>query len=320
MTSSIGQMAFSGGGIVRKQLPDDGPGSFDSLARRDDAGILPVWRGKPLVDRGGSLCWLDRHHACLQAIDETVFLGLQNNSPRFAVDMSSWSPDTGIPERPDSILDRTEQCHPDAPKGSKFSNLRSLIGTLDEADSELAAIAKSLLLWHSRHRHCANCGSPCRMIACGWQRKCESCSTIHFCRTDPVVIMLVTSGNSVLLGRAHGWPDRMHSLLAGYMEPGETIEAAVRRETFEETGIKVGRVAYVASQPWPFPSSLMIGCIGSAESTEIALDRNELEGAAWLTREEMKDAFFNPESPIAPPRHGSIAAHLIWLWLSGRVG
>lgn len=317
---SAGHMAFAGGGILRPRFPQDGPDEIESLASRDDSGFLPVWRGKPLVDRENSLCWLHREHACLSEISEgPVFLGMQDGIPRFAADISTWSPAVGAPDRLEGLHDRTEQRHPDAPEGARFLNLRMLMTSLDEAEAELVAMAKSLLAWHSNHGHCAQCGGASRMYSGGWQRKCDSCSTVHFCRTDPVVIMLITSGNSLLLGRAHDWPDRMHSLLAGYMEPGETIEAAVRRETLEETGVRVGRVDYVASQPWPFPTSLMIGCSGVAETTAITLDREELAAALWLTREEMRDTFFSSEGPIAPPRAGSIANNLIWRWLSGRL-
>lgn len=320
MNQSAGHMAFAGGGILRPQFPQDSQDAIDALALRDDSGFLPIWRGKPLVDRENSLCWLHREHACLsESLEGPVFLGRLDGVPRFAADISPWSPELGVPDRLDGLHDRTEQRHPDAPEGARFLNLRALMTSLDEAEAELAAVAKSLLAWHSSHGHCAKCGGASRMSSGGWQRTCDSCSTVHFCRTDPVVIMLITSGNSLLLGRSHGWPDRMHSLLAGYMEPGETIEAAVRRETLEETGIMVGRVDYVASQPWPFPTSLMIGCIGIAETTEIALDREELEAALWLTREEMRDSFFGSEGPVEPPRAGSIANHLIWRWLSGKL-
>ncbi len=320
MKHPVDRMAFAGGGVVRlSNLGSDGS-ELKEFANRADAGILPVWQGKPLVTAANSLCWLTRSHPCLSQVSEDpVCLGLWDDSPRFAADISAWSPDSSHSIEVDSILDGTEQQHPDAPEGARFVNLRSMMTTLANAEAELAAIAKSLLSWHARHRFCANCGSASRIAAAGWQRKCERCSTIHFCRTDPVVIMLITSGNSLLLGRAHGWPDRMHSLLAGYMEPGETVEAAVRRETFEETGIRVGQVSYVASQPWPFPSSLMLGCKGAAETTEITMDESELDNALWMTREEVLQTYADSSGPVAPPRPGSIAEQLIWLWLSGRL-
>ena len=320
MKHPANRMAFAGGGVVRlSNLGNDGD-ELKEFANRADARILPVWQGKPLVSAEKSLCWVTHSHPCLSLVSEDpVCLGFWDDVPRFAADISAWSPEYSHSIEVDSILDRTVQQHPDAPEGARFVNLRSMMTTLANAEAELAAIAKSLLSWHARHRFCANCGSASRIAAAGWQRKCDCCSAIHFCRTDPVVIMLITSGNSLLLGRAHGWPDRMHSLLAGYMEPGETVEAAVRRETFEETGIRVGQVSYVASQPWPFPSSLMLGCKGAAETTEITMDESELENALWMTREQVLQTYTDSGGPVAPPRPGSIAEQLIWLWLSGRL-
>ncbi len=153
----------------------------------------------------------------------------------------------------------------------------------------------------------------------GWQRDCPTCGAHHFPRTDPVVIMLITHGNSVLLGRSPGWPEGMYSLLAGFVEPGETIEAAVRREMFEEAGIRVGAVGYLASQPWPFPSSLMFGCRGEALDDEITIDPNEIEDAMWVSREEMMECFAGNNTRIKPARKGAIAHFLIWNWLADRL-
>jgi NAD+ diphosphatase len=141
----------------------------------------------------------------------------------------------------------------------------------------------------------------------------------HFPRTDPVVIMLVTRGNRVLLGRSPGWPEGMVSLLAGFLEPGETVEAGVRREVWEEAGVRVGRVGYLASQPWPFPASLMLGCRGEALSEEIALDPQELEAAMWVSRERLLRVFMGEDPEIRPPRTGAIAGFLLREWLADRL-
>ena len=154
------------------------------------------------------------------------------------------------------------------------------------------------------------------MIAAGWQRACQACDARHFPRTDPVVIMLITLGNSVLMGRSPHWPEGMYSLLAGFVEPGETIEAAVRREVFEEAGIKVGEVRYLASQPWPFPNSLMFGCQGFATSDDITIDPVEIENAFWVTREDMMAATAGQRPDMRPARQGSIARFLIEKWLA----
>lgn len=153
----------------------------------------------------------------------------------------------------------------------------------------------------------------------GWQRNCPACRTSHFPRTDPVVIMLVTRGNSALIGRSPGWPEGMYSCLAGFVEPGETIEAAVRREVWEEAGIRVGEVRYLASQPWPFPTSLMFGCHGAALDDRITVDPTELEEALWITREELAAAFRGEHPKVKPARKGAIARYLLENWLADRL-
>ena len=153
----------------------------------------------------------------------------------------------------------------------------------------------------------------------GWQRNCPACGAHHFPRTDPVVIMLTIKENSVLLGRSHGWPDGMYSLLAGFIEPGETMEAAVRREVFEEAGIKIGKVGYLASQPWPFPSSLMMGCYCEALNDQIKVDPQELDDALWCTREELAEVFAGQHPTILPARKGAIAHFLLENWLADRL-
>lgn len=154
------------------------------------------------------------------------------------------------------------------------------------------------------------------MTQAGWQRACPSCGAQHFPRTDPVVIMLITHGNSVLMGRSPHWPEGMFSLLAGFVEPGETIEAAVRREVWEEAGVKVGAVDYLASQPRAFPASLMFGCRGVALSREITIDPVEIEHASWVSREEMMQAFSGAHPVLSPARKGAIAQFLLRNWLA----
>ena len=153
----------------------------------------------------------------------------------------------------------------------------------------------------------------------GWQRDCPECGTHHFPRVDPVVIMLITHGNNVLPWRSPGWPERVFSLLAGYVEPGETVEAAVRREVLEEAGIRVRQVAYLASQPWPYTSSLMIGCKGAAQNAEICIDSSEIDAALWISREDLIEVFAGRNDTIMPPRRGSIAYFLLQNWLADRL-
>jgi NAD+ diphosphatase len=201
----------------------------------------------------------------------------------------------------------------------KLIDMRSVAiqGLFDPGTTNAIGTAKALFSWHQRHRFCANCGKPTRVASAGWKRICEPCGTEHFPRTDPVVIMLAVHGDRCLMGRAPRFPATMYSCLAGFMEPGETIEDAVRREIKEEAGIDTARVAYLDCQPWPFPSSLMIGCIAEATSTEITLD-DELADARWFTRDEVRLilAGQHPDGISCPPRM-AIANHLMRAFVDG---
>jgi NAD+ diphosphatase len=171
-----------------------------------------------------------------------------------------------------------------------YKPLRGLMieGALSPAEISILAQARSILHWHESHKFCAKCGQQSLMVDAGYRRHCEACGADHFPRTDPVVIMAIRHGDQFLLGRQASWPPGMFSALAGFMEPGETIEQAVRREVLEEAGIVVGEIKYCASQPWPFPSSLMIGMIGEASTTDLVIDPKELETARWFDRDEVK--------------------------------
>lgn len=202
--------------------------------------------------------------------------------------------------------------------GSFALDLRSVAtqGLVPEREVGLLAQAKSLLSWHARHRFCANCGAPTAPTAAGFRRDCAACGAQHFPRTDPVVIMLVTHGDRCLLGRQARFPTGNYSCLAGFVEPGETVEDAVRRETFEEAGVRVGAVSYALSQPWPFPSSLMIGCVGDALGDALVIDHDELEDARWFHRDEVRLMLANahPDGLRVPPPV-AIAHHLVRLFL-----
>lgn len=281
--------------------------------------VLPVWRGKPLCSMGSALSWVTQGHPVISNASLLVFLGVDDGTPRFAADISDWTPDEQSLPSGQTFLDPSQQQHPDLPEGEVFCELRAVMARLSPRDAELACSAKAILQWHASHRFCAQCGQPSVPVQAGWQRSCRACNAQHFPRTDPVVIMLVTRGNSVLLGRSPGWPEGMFSCLAGFMEPGETVETAVRREVMEETGIRVGAVRYISSQPWPFPASLMIGCATEAQTEEISLDPAELEAALWVSREEMVDVFAGIHPVVRPPRAGAIAQFLLRNWLADRL-
>jgi NAD+ diphosphatase len=203
------------------------------------------------------------------------------------------------------------------PQTIKAVDYRSIYmqGLIDAAALGALAQGASLLAWHANHSFCSKCGQPTEIRAGGYRRLCPHCGTEHFPRTDPVAIMLALSGDKCLLGRSPRFQPGMYSCLAGFIEPGETIENAVRRETLEEAGIRLGRVIYHASQPWPFPYSLMIGCYGEALDDDISLDGDELEDCRWFSRADVRRIIDgkSPEGITIPPK-GAIASHLIRHW------
>ena len=224
-----------------------------------------------------------------------------------------------VADHSDGFLDRRQLVVPGRDDLSP-TDLRSIAAQGLVGAQALAALgqAKAILGWHARHGFCGNCGAATRLTAAGWRRECDVCKAQHFPRTDPVVIMLVLDGGRCLLGRQSRWPKGMYSCLAGFVEPGETIEEAVRREVDEEAGIACGEVAYLASQPWPFPSSLMIGCFARALSREIAIDGVELEDARWFTRDDVMAMFDrrHPES-LSAPAPMAIAHYILRTWADG---
>lgn len=260
--------------------------------RRDPPGavnILPLCQGRVPV-QGDRLVWLPAKEVAAGTGD--IFLGIGPDGPLHARQLS------------------------EDPAGLTFANLRDIMAQLSPQDAELAATARAILNWHDSHRFCSACGHPSDMANGGWQRLCPACATSHFPRTDPVVIMLVLHGDRLLLGRSPVWREKLYSCLAGFIEPGETIEAAVRREAFEETGVRVGAVRYLTSQPWPFPASLMMGCVGLAETTALTLDPVEIEDARWADRAEVMEARMGRHAEIELPQTGTIAHELITRWLA----
>ncbi len=293
-------------------------GDADRQAELQAGGlVLALWRGKPALAGEGGLGWVGYGHPVLDAGQPAVFLGVEEGIGLFAQDISDWEPDLTVQST--GFFDPALQLHPDLPDGVAFADLRSAMTALSPREAELAATAKALCDWHARHRFCAACGAATEPQQAGWQRGCTGCEAKHFPRTDPVVIMLVTRGNAVLMGRSPGWPEGMYSLLAGFIEPGETVEAAVRREVFEESGIRVGAVRYLASQPWPFPASLMLGCAGEALTDAITVDPVELDDALWVSREDMVTVLSGGHPRLRPPRRGAIAEFLIRNWLADRL-
>jgi len=313
-------VTFGGSGLERAHHLRGDADALAALAARPGARWLALWRGKVLIAGIGALARLPADHPALTAEPgPVVFLGLEGDEGIWAEDISAWSPDGADLAALGTFFDPTEQHHPALPADHRFAELRAIMTTLSPRDAELAATARALFAWHDSHGFCAKCGARSAPAMAGWQRDCAACGAHHFPRTDPVVIMLVTRGDDLLLGRSPGWPPGMFSCLAGFIEPGETVEAAVRREVAEESGVRVGRVDYIASQPWPFPASLMLGCRGIAETEAIHVDPAELEQALWVGRERLAAVFAEADPDIRAPRQGSIARFLMENWLAGRL-
>jgi len=274
---------FAGPGLDRA---DAARADSDRIAEfaRSPLALELLWRdGLPALGPDGSLQWRE-------VSDHSLFLGLDEGAPRFSA------------------------CQQDVGGGPAAF---SMLASLSAEDAPLFAAALSLARWHSRHRFCASCGSESDVVRGGWSRRCPGCSAEHYPRVDPVVIMLAEHEGRLLLGRQYHYPPKRYSALAGFVEVGETIEDAVARELKEEAGIDVVDVTYVASQPWPFPSSLMVGCTSRALSDELTIDLAELEHACWFTRDEVAAALEGrDDAPFLPPPRHAIARTLLERWLA----
>ena len=286
-----GAIAFSGSPIDRADHIRVDP---DALA-----GLMN-WRAKvlmldglmPDIDDTGGLVWGTLADIAEDA--EIVFLGMLEGKAHFAP----------VPKRADN--------GPANPRSWQVMQL------LRPEELAIYGGARSLVDWHARHQFCAQCGSPTKPTKGGWQRSCSSCTAEHFPRTDPVTIMLVEHEDKLLLGRQPRFPPKMYSALAGFVEPGETIEEAVAREVHEEAGVTARDVTYLASQPWPFPSQLMIGCTCITDDPALTIDETELDDARWFTRaelEEARNAGDRGSDLLIFPRPFAIAHHLIAWWL-----
>jgi len=267
-----------------------------------NAKLAPFFEHKPLIieEAGAAVVgWL--HGGSLGRIapgDATrLFLGVDREAaPYFAVHIPDPEPLRGL---------------------GRFDDLRALGPRLGRDDLAILGCAKSIFEWHLRNRFCANCGQASVVVEAGWKRQCPACKAEHFPRFDPVVIMLPTRGEFCALGRQSMWPKGMHSALAGFIEPGEAIEEAVARETLEEAGLQVREVRVHSSQPWPFPHSLMIGCLCTVDEGEIVVDTSELETARWFSREEMALMLAGKHPNSFCPPAFAIAHQLIKSWVAG---
>jgi NAD+ diphosphatase len=277
-----------------------------ALEGRRDARAYVIYRDSLVVkqEESGVRALLSIEEALkFGANAGTVFLGLRDGAPVFGMGIA--------PAAAEKLVGRSDVA---------VTELRGMAmqGAVPPDQLSAIAMAKSMVGWHQRHGFCANCGARTAMKDGGWKRECGSCKAEHFPRTDPVVIMLVELGDRVLLGRQKQFPPGMYSCLAGFVEAAETIEDAVRREIFEESGIRCTDVTYYMTQPWPYPSSLMIGCTARATNYDIVVDHNELEDARWFDRTEAT-LMIRRQHPdgLAGPHPFAIAHHLLGRWLHG---
>jgi len=309
----LSPILFGNGAIDRAAHLRNDSAAQKKLLASPEARFLALWRGNILVTTTPGIAWLTGAEAAkANPRGEPLFLGLLDGEPRYAVEIADWE----SAESDQSLFATNTVVHPALPASLTFRDFRSLFFNLPDAELGDAATAKSLLHWHNSHRYCGFCGCKTTLTHAGWHRKCADCGRMSFPHIEPVVIMLVTRGNQTLLGRSHGWPEGMFSLLAGFMEPGETIAEAVRREVLEETGIEIGPVKVLDDQPWPFPSSLMIGCHAEALSENINLDPVELEAALWASRERVMQTLDGSDPAFLPARKGAIARNLLDRWLA----
>ncbi|MDK2767869.1 MAG: NAD(+) diphosphatase [Sphingomonas sp.] len=286
------EVGFTGGVLDRADRERNNPDALAAALSDWRARLLKLNGLDPELDRDGRLVWVSL--ADLPDDAEPLFLGYIDGKPHFA---------------PLRMSER----HGAARSPALFA----MLGLMPPDQASLYACARSLVDWHQRHGFCAACGSVTDLFRAGWARRCSGCGAEHFPRTDPVVIMLAEYRDRALLGRQAAWPTGRYSALAGFVEVGESIEEAVARETLEEAGVRVTDVRYVASQPWPFASSLMIACIARAEDDTLSLDTTEIEDAMWVTRDEVRAALAgNSEARfIAPPRY-AIAHSLLTAWVA----
>jgi NAD+ diphosphatase len=262
---------FAGNPLDRVSQRRQDAGWVASLLDHPHTRVLPLHGLKPQIRHSSAVAldWqsIEPWRRLIDGGSTSILLGVRDGQAYFALDATA----ANMPDTEPKVMDA-----------------RALASVIDGGEAAIVAEARSLIDWHARHRFCAQCGTPSVVASGGWMRLCPSCKAHHFPRVDPVVIMLAVRGERCLLGRGLRRPGARFSCLAGFMEPGETLEEAVRREVLEESGIPVGRVRYLASQPWPFPSSLMMGFLCEALSEEITIDPEELAEARWFEREEVR--------------------------------
>lgn len=284
--------------------------------KHEQCSCLFVWRGKILL-QGDSTLWKSKYSDTpLSGEGDLIYLGAINGQEYCCITVPDWPLDPAQQAAPNGIFDQSIYTHPDFPEALGFVDFRNYLGVFPAHECELAAAALGISAWNESYKFCPRCGEALETRDTGWSKTCQGCGRAQFPRSDPVAITLVTDGDEVLVGRGKGWPEGLYSLLAGFVEPGETIEAAAAREVYEEAGVEVDEVQLLFSQPWPFPASLMVGCSARAVSRDICIDPNEIEEAIWISRARMLEVFAGRVEGVRAPREGSIAGHILKKWVA----
>ncbi len=301
---------FAGNPLDRGDVQRRDEAYLDALFANPETRILPMWQLNVLVrdNPHRSIGWIAPEDATRMDIDvKPIFLGFMDEKAHFALDISE-------------VHDPVHELN--LPDTWRFQEARAAAMELPGPETGILAQARAQLDWHARHGFCSVCGHRTESGRGGHVRKCSECGSEHFPRTDPVVIMVTYDGDRCVLGQSRGRLSRtgMYSALAGFVDQGEAIEEAVRREVREEAGIEVGEVTYHSSQPWPFPSSLMIGCHAKALTTEISRDEEEMSDVRWFSRGEVLTALKDENPDLKVPGPIAIAHHIIKAWAEGEVG
>jgi NAD+ diphosphatase len=306
MSLSAVTNVFSGNPLNRASDRRTDPAYLAQLLEAPQTLALPLWNGQPLVEKtadGFRLAYVsgDMGRELAAGTERLLFLGLWKETAVFAIDMEGSADPAAGPLN----------------GFGEFKDMRAMGAALTGPEAAIAATAKGVFEWRRRHKFCAVCGQPSEAVDGGWKRQCTACKAEHFPRTDPVVIMLPVVGEKCLMGRQAIWPKGMWSALAGFLEPGETIEEACARELNEEAGLIATKVHYHSNQPWPFPNSLMIGLIAEIEDGEAHPDQTELEAVRWFTREEAGQLLRGEIAGAFCPPPLAIAHQLLKSWAEG---
>ena len=290
--------------------------SVMEIEAKFDCRAVIHWRGKLLCSDDGQLIELPLDHPAVHK-EQLILIGKIGSGAQarvlFGYDLHDWDAEGQDLSLLGGFSDHSVQTHRDFSGG--FHELRAIMPNMSEDDASIAALLCGIVRWHQAYQFCPRCAGPLDLQKMGWSALCRSCNRPQFPRTDPVVIALITDQDRVLLGRGLGFPEGLYSILAGFVEPGESLEQATAREVFEEAGVHIGPVRLLVSQPWPFPASLMVAVAAEATHSAITIDETEMADVRWVSKQELLQAYAGTHDSLLPPRAGAIAHFVLQKWL-----